>query len=212
MQSKKLIAEFVGTFALVFVGAGAAAVGVAGVEGVALAHGLILMALVYAFGGLSGAHVNPAVTFGIWLRGEIDLGEGAAYVIVQLIGGVVAGFLLLFLLAGPVNQVGATVLRDDMTAIRGLILEAVMTFFLVTAVFRAAVRGTAGGSAAVAIGVTLAAAILIGGPLTGASLNPARTLGPAVAIGDLSQIWVYFVGTALGGALAAGLDWTLERP
>lgn len=212
MQTKNLIAEFVGTFALVFVGAGAAAVGVAGVEGVALAHGLILMALVFAFGGLSGAHVNPAVTFGIWLRGEIDLGQGVAYVIVQLVGGVVAGFLLLYILAGPVNQVGATVLREDMTALRGLVLEAVMTFFLVTAVLRAAVRGTAGGSAAVAIGVTLAAAILVGGPLTGASLNPARTLGPAVAIGDLSQVWIYFGGTALGGALAAALDWALERP
>ena len=203
---KKLSAEFIGTFALVFIGAGAAALGAVGVVGVALAHGLILMALVYAFASLSGAHVNPAVTFGLWLRSEIELQEAAYYWVVQLLGGALAGFALLFVLGGPTNDLGATVLAEGVSPLRGAVLEAILTFFLVTSVLRSAVRGEAGKAVGAAIGLTLAASILVGGPLTGASLNPARTVGPALAAAQFADIWVYFVGPLAGGALAALLD------
>ncbi|HEX9796197.1 MAG TPA: aquaporin [Anaerolineales bacterium] len=209
MDARKLTAEFIGTFALVFIGAGAAAVGVGGVVGVGLAHGLILTAVVYAWGGLSGAHVNPAVTFGVWLRGKIETGLMIGYWLAQLFGGVVAGLLLAFVLPDQPNQLGATVLADGVTPVAGFVLEAVFTFFLATTVLRAAVRGQAGQLAGVAIGLTLAASILMGGPLTGASLNPARTLGPAVAAGQFADIWLYFAGPLAGGALAALVDWQL---
>lgn len=209
MLSRKLIAEFVGTFGLVFAGAGAAGWGVAAVEGIAFAHGLILMAMVYAFGSLSGAHVNPAVTFAVWLRGEIESMQAGAYMVIQLLGGIAAGYALLFAFGGPVNDLGATVLAADVTPLRGVVLEAIMTFFLATVVLRAAVHGHAGNAAGAAIGMTLAAMILIGGPLTGASLNPARTLGPALGAGVFSDIWLYFVGPLAGGALAALVDRSL---
>lgn len=211
MQTKRLLAEFVGAFALVFVGAGAAAVGVAGVEGIALAHGLILMVVVYAFGDLSGAHVNPAVTFALWLRREIGLDRASGYVVVQLLGGIAAGFGLSFALGGPQNQLGATLLASGVTVPQGFFLEAVLTFLLATAVFRAAVRGQAGKAAGAAIGMTLAASILIAGPLTGASLNPARTIGPALASGATGDLWLYFAAPLTGGALAALLDGLMTR-
>ncbi|MFP3854278.1 MAG: MIP/aquaporin family protein [Anaerolineales bacterium] len=203
---KKLSAEFVGTFALVFVGAGAAALGAVDVVGVALAHGLILMAVVYAFGNLSGAHVNPAVTFGLLLRSEIELLKAVTYWVAQLLGGAVAGFGLLFVLGGPTNDLGATLLAEGVNPLQGLVLEAILTFFLVTSVLRSAVRGEAGNAAGAAIGLTLAASILIGGPLTGGSLNPARTIGPALAATQFADLWVYFVGPLMGGAVAALLD------
>lgn len=206
MNPKKLLAELVGTFALVLVGAGSAAVGVVGVEGVALAHGFVLMAMVFAFGGLSGTHVNPAVTLALWLRQEIKTDEALGYWVVQILGGVGAGFVLLAILGGPVNNLGATVLAPGVDVIQGLIVETVLTFLLVTTVFRSAVRAKAGNVAALAIGGALASLVLIGGPLTGASVNPARTLGPAVASGHFGNLWIYLVGPALGGLIAAGLD------
>lgn len=203
---KTYAAELVGTFALVFVGAGAAALGAVGVVGVALAHGLILMVLVYAFGSLSGAHVNPAVTFGLWLRSEIETRDAIGYWVAQLLGGALAGFALYFVLGGPTNDLGATVLAGGVSPLQGLVLEAILTFFLVTSVLRSAVRGEAGSAVGAAVGLTLGASILVGGPLTGASLNPARTFGPALASGQFADIWLYFAGPLLGGALAAALD------
>jgi MIP family channel proteins len=181
-------------------------VGVAGVEGVALAHGLVLMVMVFAFGGLSGAHVNPAVTLGLLVRQQIALVEAIGYWVVQLLGGTAAGFLLLLVLGGPLNGLGATVLAPGAGVMQGLVIEAVLTFLLVTTVFRAAVRGKAGNVAGLAIGGALAAVILIGGPLTGASVNPARSVGPAIASGLFNDLWIYVVGPALGGLVAAGLD------
>jgi len=206
MDVRKLTAEFIGTFALVFIGAGAAAVGVGGVVGVGLAHGLILMVVAYAWGNLSGAYVNPAITLAVWLRGEIGAAMALAYAVAQLLGGVFAGLLLGIVLTGAPNDLGATVLADGVSPLAGLVLETVFTFLLATTVLRAAVRSQAGPLAGVAIGMTLAACILMGGPLTGGSLNPARTLGPAVAAGQFADIWLYFVGPLAGGGLAALLD------
>lgn len=212
MNTRALVAEFIGTFALVFIGAGAGALGVGGLVGVALAHGLVLAIFAYAYGHISGTHVNPAVTVGLWVAKQIDTMTAAAYIVTQLVAGIVAGLVLSFVLGGSDSGLGATVLAAGVTPVQGLVLEAILTFFLVNTVLNAAVSGKAGNAAGGAIGLTLAFCILMGGPLTGASLNPARTLGPAVAAGNFSDIWLYFVGPVLGGALAALLYTYLLKP
>jgi len=206
MDSKPLVAEFIGTFALVFIGAGAGAVS-GNIVAVALAHGLVIVAFAYAYGHISGTHINPAVTIGLWVSREIETTKAVAYIIVQLLGGIVAGFLLGFLLSGQGTSLGATVLAVGVTPVQGLIIELILTFFLVNSVLNAGVSNRAGIMAPVAIGLTLAFSIMMGGNLTGASLNPARTLGPGLASGNMADIWLYFVGPIAGGILA-GLLYT----
>ena len=210
MNPRSFIAELIGTFALIFIGAGTAALGIGGVVGVALAHGFVIVAFAYAYGHISGTHVNPAVTLGVLVAGEIELTQAISYWIAQFIGGTIGGFALAFTfsnlggeLAKATETLGATVLADGITPFQGFVLETILTFFLVNSVLNAAVSGKAGNLAGLAIGLTLALSILMGGPLTGASLNPARTLGPAVASGTYNQIWLYFVGPLLGGVIAA---------
>ncbi len=210
MDTKKLVAEFIGTFALIFIGAGAGAIGAGGLVGVAFAHGLVIVGFAYAYGHISGTHINPAVTVGLFIAKQIDAATAAAYIFVQLLGGIAGGFALSFVL-GADSGLGATVLADGVSVNQGLFIETVLTFFLVNTVLNAAVSGKAGGHAGLAIGMTLVFAILMGGPLTGASLNPARTLGPAVASGNFADIWLYFVGPVLGGVIAAVLYNTLLK-
>jgi len=207
-----LLAELIGTFALVFIGAGSAALGLGGLVGVAFAHGLVVVGMAYAFGHVSGAHVNPAVTFGVWVAGKMEAGTALAYVGVQLVGGALAGFALAGVLGGTGTGLGATVLARglevggtviDVSPLQGLLLETLLTFFLVNAVLNSAISGKATQMAGLAIGLTLTFCILLGGPLTGASVNPARTLGPALASGNWSHFWLYVVGPLAGGALAA---------
>ena len=205
MKTKSLIAELIGTFALIFIGAGTAALGIGGVVGVALAHGFVIVAFAYAYGHISGTHINPAVTFGLLIAKKIKITEAIGYWVAQLLGGIIAGFALVFVLGDKAGTLGATVLAEGISPVQGLVLETVLTFFLVNAVLNAAVSGKAGNLAGLAIGLTLALSILMAGPLTGASLNPARTLGPAVASGNYADIWLYFVGPLLGGAIAAVL-------
>jgi aquaporin Z len=212
MKISALIAEFIGTFALVFIGAGAGALQVGGLVGVALAHGFTLAVIAFAYGHISGAHINPAVTFGLWVGRTIDTLTAITYIVAQLLGGIAAGYVLMVVLGGPLNGLGATVLASGTTPIQGLVVEAILTFFLVNTVFNTAVSGRAGGHAPLAIGLTLAFSILMGGPLTGASLNPARTLGPAVAAGNYADIWLYFAGPALGGLAAALLYVGVLKP
>lgn len=202
--STALIAEFIGTFALIFIGAGAGALAGGNVVQVALAHGLVIVGFAYAYGHLSGTHVNPAVTIGLLAAGAIGTQRAVAYVVTQLAGGVAGALLLRFLLA-PESGLGATVLAAGVSPTQGLVLETVLTFFLVNVVLNTAVSGKAGSFAGLAIGLTLTFCILMGGPLTGGSLNPARTLGPAVATGNFADLWLYLVGPVLGGLLAAGL-------
>jgi MIP family channel proteins len=208
---KKFLTEFIGTFALVFIGAGAAALGVGGLVGVAFAHGLVILSFVHAYGHISGTHINPAVTFGVALSGALSWGQAALYWFAQLLGGAAAGGAMVFVFGGASNGLGATVLADGVSPLQGLVLEAILTFFLVNAVLQGAVRGKAGEFAGLAIGMTLTLSILMGGPLTGASLNPARTFGPALFTGTLNQFWIYLAGTFAGAALAAGVDWVLKR-
>jgi MIP family channel proteins len=200
--STSLLAEFIGTFALVFIGAGAGALGDGGLVGVAFAHGLVLLAFAYAYGHISGTHINPAVTLGVWAAGKIDSARAFSYIFFQLLGGVVAAFTLAFVLGSRQGNLGATLLADGVSPAAGVLLEAILTFFLVNTVMNAGISGKATIPGGLAIGLTLTFCILMGGPLTGASLNPARTLGPAVATGNFANIWVYFVGPILGGVVA----------
>lgn len=200
--STSLLAEFIGTFALIFIGAGAGALGDGGLVGVAFAHGLVVVAFAYAYGHISGTHINPAVTLGVWAAGKIDTTRALAYVAVQLLGGIVAAFVLAWILGDRAGSLGATVLADGVSPAQGLVLELILTFFLVNTVMNAGISGKATIPAGLAIGLTLTLAILMGGPLTGGSLNPARTLGPAVASGNFADIWLYFVGPIAGGVIA----------
>lgn len=201
---KVFFAEFIGTFALLFIGAGAGIAG-AGLVGVALAHGLTLMVFAYAFGYISGTHVNPAVTWAFVWNGTLKWSEAAVYWVAQFIGAIsAAGALHLF--AGDVSG-GATVgSLTDTAPILAMAVEAVLTFFLVNTILHTAVGGKGGSMAGLAIGMTLTAAILVGGPLTGASLNPARTLGTAVyaapSFGSVYTYVIYFFGPLIGSTLA----------
>jgi aquaporin TIP len=212
MDIKAALAEFIGTFTLVFIGAGTGALAVqsgGGLVAVALAHGLALMVIVYAWGSISGAHVNPAVTLGVVVTGRMPVPKAIAYWIAQFVAAAAAAYTLQWFL-GPDSNLGAT--TGSLTplgehagdAAKVVVLEGILTFFLVCAVIASGVHNLNGNAAGLAIGLVLTMDILAGGPLTGASMNPARTFGPAVATGDLSYLWMYILGPALGGA-AAGL-------
>lgn len=211
------LAELIGTFTLVFVGALAVIVtgspaNNANVLIPAFGHGLALVGIVYMFGHISGAHVNPAVTAGLLVGGKIKPAAAVAYWIAQFIGGIIAAYLVVALVPDPVNygQTTGTITADSVWTAAAL--EAVLTFFLVGAVYQAAVYGKAGSLAGVAIGLTLAFCIIAGGVYTGASLNPARTLGPALAAGDLSYVLPYFVGAFAGGGAAGLLHTFIFKP
>jgi len=203
-NSKVFLAEFIGTFALVFIGAGAGVAG-AGLLGVALAHGFTLAVFAYAYGHISGTHVNPAVTFGLALQGVVKWGEAVYYWIAQFAGAIFAAWLLV-LFTKDISG-GATV--GSLTNANPLMaagVEAVLTFFLVNTILHTAVGGKGGAFAGWAIGTTLAFAILAGGPLTGASLNPARTFGPGIfaapSFADVNTYLIYFLGPLIGSTLA----------
>jgi MIP family channel proteins len=208
---KVFVAELIGTFALVFVGA---AVGMynAGLLAVALAHGLTLAVFAYTFGHISGTHINPAVTFGLALNGTVKWADAVVYWAAQFAGAVLAAYAL-NAIVGTVNAEAfggaqTTGVITEQFPYYAVAIEALLTFFLVNTVLHTAVSGKGGAMAGWAIGTTLAIAIFAGGPLTGASLNPARTFGPAVvsgAAGNGMMYLVYFVGPLLGAALAVGV-------
>ncbi len=209
MNIRNLIAEFIGTFALIFIGAGALAINEGGLLEVALAHGFVVVGFFYAYGHISGTHINPAVTLGLLVAGEIRFSSAVGYWIVQFVGGIAGAYLLKIILPME-TDLGVTVLTTTesggaftVTPIQGLFVEIILTFFLVNTIFNTAVNGKAGNFAGLAIGLTLIFLILMGGPLTRASLNPARTLGPAIAAGNYSDLWLYLVGPFVGGILAA---------
>lgn len=204
MNTKNLVAEFIGTFALIFIGAGALAIGEGGLLEVALAHSLVVIGFVYAYGHISGTHINPAVTLGLLIAGEIQFVAAIGYWIVQFLGGILGAVALHTLLPDP-GDLGVTILSENVGVVQGFVVEIVLTFFLVNTIFNTAVSGRAGNFAGLAIGLTLMFCILMGGPLTRASLNPARTLGPAIVSGNYADIWLYFIGPCVGAILAAFL-------
>jgi MIP family channel proteins len=210
---KQCVAEFIGTFALIFVGVGVIANhsnldNNAGLLAVALAHGLTIAVMVAATAGISGGHLNPAVTFGLLVGGKIDVKRSAAYWVAQLAGAVVAAFLvgqLLDSLGSSGKELvfkGTPALGKGPTALQSIGIEAVLTFFLVFVIYGSAVDSRAGYLGPLCIGLTVVLDILFGGPLTGAAMNPARTFGPAVIGGQWANHFVYWVGPLLGGGLA----------
>ncbi len=204
-ELKPALAEFIGTFALTFIGGAAIANGQAGLVGVAFAHGLTLMIMIYALGAISGAHVNPAVTLGLALGKRIEWPKAVVYWIAQFIGAIVAGFALYVIFidrSAKTGFLGTPALAANVTATTGILVEAILTFFLVLVVFGTAVDERAKeGFHGLAIGLVLTMDILAGGPLTGAAMNPARYFGTALAAGHLNDLVVYLIGPAIGGVL-----------
>ena len=144
MNTKNLIAEFIGTFALIFIGAGALAIGEGGLVGVALAHGLVIVVFAYAYGHISGTHINPAVTLGLLIAGEIQFVAAVGYWVVQFLGGILGAVLLNVLLPNP-GDLGVTILSENVGVGQGLVVEIVLTFFLVNTIFNTAVSGRRSG-------------------------------------------------------------------
>jgi aquaporin NIP len=203
--ARALGAEAIGTFALVFVGAGAIMAdteeGGLGNVGVALAFGLVIMAMVYAVGHISGAHLNPAVTLAFALSRHFPSTLVPAYWAAQVAGATMAA-LALRLSLGDVANVGATVPSGSET--QSFFWEVVLSAILLFVIMAVATDTRAAGeAAAIAIGGTIALASLVGGPVSGASMNPARSLGPAIASGETSSLWVYLTAPFVGGALGA---------
>src|SRR5882672_8706728 len=221
----KLLAEFIGTFALIFIGAGAGAVvgdgvGLPGLIAIAFAHGLTVMAFAFAYGSVSGGHFNPSVTVGVLAAGAMGISEAIGYIVSQLVGGVAGALLLRTVLGGAATGLGMPALAHDLalgvttltvTPWAGFVIEAVLGFFLVTVVLSTAVAGRAGNLAPLAIGVTLTLNIIMGGALTGAAFNPARALGPMVATGNFSDAWLYLTAPIVGAIVAAILHTGLVR-
>ncbi len=213
--TKSVIAEFLGTFALCFIGAGVICTnqwsgGAVGLLGVAIAHGTVLAVMVSALGHISGGHFNPAVTVGVLTAKKIDGTTALAYVFAQLAGAIVAATVLMVIVPENVWQpvhLGTPTLRPDVTVLQGMILESILTFFLVLTVFGTAVdpRGSWNAIAGFGIGTVLIFDILVGGPVTGASMNPARSFGPALIAGYWHAHLIYWIGPLLGGVSAGAL-------
>ncbi|MFZ0819740.1 MAG: MIP family channel protein [Candidatus Acidiferrales bacterium] len=218
-KSQKLLAEFVGTFALIFFGAGSICTAhflnsssqvSVGLLGIAVAHGLAIGIMVTAVGHISGGHFNPAVTIGFWVTRRLSSLDTILYWIAQLAGAAAAAYLLRYLIPEDTWRaavLGAPDLAHDMTRTSGMIIEGVLTFFLVFVVFATAVdaRGAFNKIAGFAIGLTITMDILMGGPFTGAAMNPARAFGPELAARYWHNAGVYWVGPLLGGVLAASI-------
>lgn len=203
---KPLLAEFIGTFALIFIGAGAVIV----LEpnetvAVALAHGLTIMTFAYAFGNESGSYLNAALSIAVVVSGERQFLDALPIILAQLAGAVVGAFALkgIYGAAAPHHFGITTVDLTRTTMWGGLMLEAIGTFFLANVVLNTALRGTAGLFAPFAIGMTVALCIMAFGPVTGGSLNPARTFGPAIASGNYSDVIPYVVAQLFGASIAA---------
>lgn len=203
--SRSLAAEALGTFALVFFGCGAIVVdseqGGLGHVGVSLAFGIAVFAMVFALGHISGAHINPAVTLALAARGRLPWSVVPGYVGAQIAGAVLAAVVLRASL-GNVADLGAT--EPTGSVGQSFVWEALLTAVLLVVIVSVASDPRASVSGpALAIGGTIALASLVGGPISGASLNPARSFGPAVVSGELSSLWIYLTAPVLGGALGA---------
>ena len=230
MKMRKLIAEFIGTFLLVFLAVGTAVFGIAavvgvdgngpgsGVVGVAFAFGLVLLGIAYAFGPVSGAHVNPAVTLAMLVGRRMPASEAVGYWIVQFLGAIAAGGMLKLFVSnfGVTDYTGALGTNSydngSINMAGAFVLEALLTAAFVLVILLVTERIAAPGFAGIAIGLTLTLVHLVGIPLTGTSVNPARSFGPALFEGGtaMSQVWL-FILAPLVGALIAVVLWKLTR-
>ncbi|MES2667289.1 MAG: aquaporin [Pseudomonadota bacterium] len=215
-MTKRLIAESLGTLILVLFGCGSAVIAGAdiGMTGISLAFGLAIVAAAYGLGAISGAHLNPAVSLGVMLSGRMSAGDFLGYAAAQIVGAVVGAGILLLIASGKAdyaiavnglgqNGYGAGYL-GEYSASAALMFEFVMTFLFVTVILGATHAGAPGAMAGLAIGLTLAAIHLVGINVTGVSVNPARSIGPAVFVGGkaIADLWVFILAPLAGGALA----------
>jgi MIP family channel proteins len=207
---RPLVAEFIGVFILTFAGCGAIVAntyrdGTVGLLGIAVAHGLALAIAVSATMSTSGGHINPAITLGLWSVGRIDARKAGLYLIAQLLGATAAAFAVRGLfpeMAGTVAALGTPRLATDITLVQGIVIEAILTFFLAFAVMGTAVDPTGPKIGGFGIGLTVTLGILAGGTMTGGAMNPARAFGPALVSGTWIGQIVYWIGPILG-AIAA---------
>lgn len=204
---QEALVEAIGTFILVFVGTGAVVVdivtdgGVTGL-GISLAFGGVVAAVIYSTAHLSGAHINPAVTLGFWATGVFPKNKILPYILAQC-GGAIAASILLRLTFGKVGTLGATLPADLINTWQCLVLEIILTFILMLVILGSGFdRRSPPGFAGLAIGLTVAIEAICMGPITGASMNPARSIGPAVAAGIWQYQWIYLVGPIVGAQLA----------
>jgi aquaporin Z len=221
-DSKKYAAELVGTFVLVFIGCGSATLAgkYIGFVGISFAFGLSVLAMVYAIGGISGCHINPAISISMLASGKMKLKDAAVYVIVQCIGAVIAAAVIYSVAVGnptyslAVNGLGqngyGVASPGGFSMTSGFIAEVVLTFIFLLVIYGSTSERAPKGFAGMSIGLSLVLIHLVGIPITGTSVNPARSLGPALIVGGtaLSQLWLFWVAPIIGGLLAAGV-WRL---
>ena len=203
--SRKCFAEALGTFCLLFAGAGAIIIndvsgGAVTHMGIAISFGLIVLAMIYSIGDISGAHINPAVTMGFVAAGRFPLSQAGPYILCQLAGALLACYCLKFLFPGH-ETLGMTQPSD--TVAQAFAFEFLLSFMLMLVILSVSTGAKEKGiTAGIAIGSFVALAALFAGPVGGASMNPARSFGPALAAGDLEHLWIYFVATTQGAITA----------
>jgi aquaporin Z len=215
--AKKYFAELIGTFVLVFIGCGSAVIagGKVGFLGISFAFGLAVLAMVYAIGSISGCHINPAISVAMWVAGKMKSKDAIMYIIFQCVGAIIAAAILLWIASslpgyvkatGGLGQNGYGDLSPGGYTLWGCCFaEIVLTFIFLIVIFGATSESAPKGFAGIAIGLALAFIHIVGIPITGTSVNPARSLGPALMMGGqaLSQVWLFWVAPLIGAILAA---------
>ena len=201
---KKYVAEFIGTFALVFCGTGAIIVNQQtnaslGLIGIALTFGIIVSAMIYVFGNISGTHINPSVTIALAIGKLTSLKDAAFYIFAQISGAILASVLLKFMFSENLT-LGATTPSGEL--VQSFILEFVLTFFLMLTILGVTSKKEFSNIAGLIIGIVVTGIILFAGPISGGSFNPARSLAPAIVSGNLTALWVYITAPTLGAILA----------
>jgi aquaporin Z len=216
-DTNKYLAELIGTFVLVFMGCGSAVIAgeKVGFLGISLAFGLSVLVMVYAIGPISGCHINPAITIAMLVNGKIRGRDAGIYIISQCIGAIIAAALLLVIMTGlptydlATNGLGqngyGTASPGGFSMMSGLIAEVILTFIFLIVIFGATSKAAPAGFAGIAIGLSLALIHIVGIPITGVSVNPARSIGPALLAGGtaLSQLWLFIIAPIIGAVLAA---------